>query len=398
MANILDYLIWRGDLTFAERPFNEVDNLILSELCYLDFDGIVPEAFADEISVREAAARYFALHPTTDMGVLVPNTIPALLQQAASSRRFGDLTLCGCRSALDTKTEIQFAALCINCGDGSVYLAFRGTDDTIVGWKEDFNMAFMPTVPAQEQAARYLREAAEAYPALLLRVGGHSKGGNLAVYSAVCCGERAQNQISAVYNNDGPGLHEHWLDSDGHRRVENKLHTIVPESSVVGMLLEHEERYMVVRSAQTGLFQHDGFSWQVRCDRFEQLPELDENGRFISRTLRAFLYALSSEQREQFVDVLYDVLTCTDAATLTELKQGGLKTASAMFRALRALDRPTRSVLLQTVKLLLKTGVQTAGDGLSSSEHVKNHPMLEAVANYLESRGAKSDDHPSDST
>ena len=122
------------------------------------------------------------------------------------------------------------------------------------------------------------------------------------------------------------------------------------------------------------------------------------DGRFISRTLRAFLYALSSEQREQFVDVLYDVLTCTDAATLTELKQGGLKTASAMFRALRALDKPTRSVLLQTVKLLLKTGVQTAGDGLSSSEHVKNHPMLEAVANYLESRGAKSDDPPSDST
>ena len=164
------------------------------------------------------------------------------------------------------------------------------------------------------------------------------------------------------------------------------------------MLLEHEERYMVVRSAQTGLFQHDGFSWQVRCDRFEQLPELDENGRFISRTLHTFLYALSGEQREQFVDVLYDVLTCTDAATLTELKQGGLKTASAMFRALRALDKPTRSVLLQTVKLLLKTGVQTAGGGLSSSEHVKNHPMLEAVANYLESRGAKSDDHPSDST
>ena len=99
MANILDYLIWRGDLTFAERPFNEVDNLILAELCYLDFDGIVPEPFVDAISVREAAARYFALHPTTDMGVLVPNTIPALLQQAASSRRFGDLTLCGCRSA-----------------------------------------------------------------------------------------------------------------------------------------------------------------------------------------------------------------------------------------------------------------------------------------------------------
>ena len=398
MANILDYLIWRGDLTLAERPFNEVDNLILSELCYLDFGGIVPEPLTDAVSLREAAERYFSLHPTTDMGVLVPNTIPALLREAAASRRFGEMRLCGYRSALDTKTEIQFAALCVCCGDGCVYLAFRGTDDTIVGWKEDFNMAFMPTVPAQQQAAQYLSRAAAAFPAQVLRVGGHSKGGNLAVYASVCCTEREQNQISAVYNNDGPGLHQRWLDSDGHRRAASKIHTIVPESSVVGMLLEHEERYTVVRSTQTGLFQHDGFSWQVRCDCFEQLPSLDENGRFISRTLHTFLYALSDEQREQFVSVLYDVLTCTDAATLTELKQGGLKTASAMLRTLRALDKPTRSVILQTLKLLFKTGVLTAEDALSSPDRTKTHHLLEALSNYLESRGTKSDDDHSDLT
>ena len=395
MANILDYLIWRGDLTLAERPFNEVDNLILSELCYLDFAGVVEDSFDGGICLREAAERYFSLHPTTDMGVLVPDTIPTLLQQAAKTRRFADMRLRGYRSALDAGSEIQFAALCIACGDGGTYLAFRGTDDTIVGWKEDFNMAFMPTVPAQEQSAQYLAQAAEAFPAQLLRVGGHSKGGNLAVYAAVCCGERAQNQLAAVYNNDGPGLHQRWLESAGHRRVAHKIHTIVPESSVVGMLLEHEERYMVVRSTQTGLFQHDGFSWQVQCDRFEQLPALDENGQFLSRTLHTFLYALSGEQRRQFIDALYDVLTCTDASTLTELKNGGLKTASAMLRALRALDRPTRQVIMQTLRLLLKTGVQTASGELSASDRLKNHRVLEAVANYLESRGEKSDsNHP----
>ncbi len=395
MANILDYLSWRGDLCLSERPFNEVDSLILAELSYLDFAGIVPpELGAPGLSLRETASRYFSLHPTTDMGVLVPNTIPFLLQRAAETRRFGQMLLYGYRSALDPRTEIQFAALCADCGDGSVYVAFRGTDDTIVGWKEDFNMAFMPTVPAQEQAARYLRMAAEARPDKLLRVGGHSKGGNLAVYAAVCCGERTQNQLAAVYNNDGPGLHQRWLESAEHRRVENKIHTIVPESSVVGMLLEHEEHYTVVRSTRTGLFQHDGFSWQVLRDRFEQLPGLDENGQFISRTLHTFLYSLTPEQREQFVDTLYNVLTCTDADTLTELRNGGLKTASAMLRALRALDKPTRHIVLQTLGLLLKSGMQSAGGELPPADKHKKHRLLDAVAGYLESRGTKSEtDH-----
>lgn len=398
MASIVDYLLWRGDLTLDERAFNEVDNLILSELCYLDFDGIVDASFEGGIRLCDAAARYAVLHPRPDMGVLVPNTIPALLQQAAKTRRFGELRLCGYRTTLDTDAEVQFAALCVLCADGGNYLAFRGTDDTIIGWKEDFNMAFMPTVPAQRQAAQYLAQAAEVFPAQLLRVGGHSKGGNLAVYAAMRCGVRAQNQIAIVYNNDGPGLHERWLESEEHRRVAHKIRTIVPESSVVGMLLEHEEDYTVVKSTQTGLFQHDGFSWQVRCDRFEQLPELDETGRFFSRTLHTFLYALSDEQRRQFIDALYDVLSCTDASTLTELKNGGMKTASSMLHALRTQDKPTRRVMLQTLRLLLKTGVQSANSELALTERLKRHRIIEALAGYRESRAAASESTPEETT
>ena len=396
MANILDYLDWRGDLTLSERAFNEVDNLILAEICYLDLSGFAPAGFeTQQVTLREAWDAYFAAHPTTDMGVLVPAQIPVLVQKAAQTARFGSLRLLGYVNRIDEETQTQFSAMTMLLPDGSAYVAFRGTDDTIVGWKEDFNMAFTPEIPAQRYAADYLQQAAAALAFRPLLVGGHSKGGNLAVYAAVCCGERAQNQLAAVYNNDGPGLHQRWLESAGHRRVANKIHTIVPESSVVGMLLEHEERYMVVRSTQTGLFQHDGFSWQVQCDRFEQLPALDENGQFLSRTLHTFLYALSGEQRRQFIDALYDVLTCTDASTLTELKNGGLKTASAMLRALRALDKPTRQVILQTLRLLLKTGVQTASGELSASDRLKNHRVLEAVVNYLESRGEKSDSgHP----
>ena len=152
--------------------------------------------------------------------------------------------------------------------DGSAYVAFRGTDDTIVGWKEDFNMAFTPEIPAQRYAADYLQQAAAALAFRPLLVGGHSKGGNLAVYAAVFCGEAIQKQIRAVYNNDGPGFYASLLELPEHRRIAGKITTLLPESSVVGMLLEHEEAYQVVRSTQIRLMQHDGFSWQVLGRRF----------------------------------------------------------------------------------------------------------------------------------
>lgn len=367
MANILDYLHWRGDLRFSERPMNEVDSLILSELCYLDFSEIVPAAFDESITVPQAAARYFSLHETTDMGVLVPNTIVTLLAELARTERFSEVRLCGYESAFDAQAQSQFAALCAICGS-EVYVAFRGTDDSIVGWKEDFNMAFMAAVPAQTMAADYLTRAAAAFPAHILRVGGHSKGGNLAVYAAVCCEEAVQNQIAAVYNNDGPGLHKQLLESAAHDRIEQKLHTIVPEGSVIGMLLAHEARYTVVRSTQTGLFQHDGFSWQVDRDRFEALAALGDGARITSRAMHAFLDSLTDEQRSQFVDALYEILTCTNAGTLTELKNGGIKTAQAMLHTVRSFDKPTRHAVFQVVKLLLKSGVRAAGDELGAAD------------------------------
>ena len=274
MANILDYLDWRGDLTLAERGFNEVDNLLMAELCFLNFSGIVPAGFDAPAALPEAMRQYDAARPQETMGVLVPEQIPELGRRMAASRRFSGLRLCGYADRIDDETQTQFSALTILLPDQTAYIAFRGTDDTIVGWKEDFNLAFLPVVPAQRMAADYLTAAAAAFPALPLRVGGHSKGGNLAVYSAVFCGSAVQNQIKRVYNNDGPGFRTSLLPLPEHKRVADKITTILPESSVVGMLLEHEERYEVVRSTQSGLWQHDGFSWQVRGEKFEHLPDL----------------------------------------------------------------------------------------------------------------------------
>ncbi len=359
MASILDYLDWRGDITFAERPFNEIDNLLLAELSYLDLGGLVPEDFSEGAALRDVMTEFTRRTPHVDMGVLVPDRIPELARKMAASSRFGEMHLAGYVCKLDEQTETQFAALCALLPDGTVYVAFRGTDDTIVGWKEDFNMGFLSTVPAQREAAEYLCAAAAGYPGRALRVGGHSKGGNLAVYSAVWCGEAVQNQLLAVYNNDGPGFRSSLLCLPEHQRIAGRIQTILPESSVVGMLLEHEESYQVVKSSQIGLMQHDGFSWQVRGTQFIHLSELTEGGKIVDNTLREFVRGLSQEQRIRFIDALFEVLTCTNAATLTDLKDGGFRTVYSMLKTVRGLDRDTRRALSGTLGLLARAGAKS---------------------------------------
>ena len=382
MASILDYLDWRGDITFAERPFNEVDNLLLAELSYLDFGGIVTADFAAAVPLSDAVAAFTKRTPHADMGVLVPDKIPGLAQKMAASARFRDVLLSGYVCKLDEQAETQFAALCAALPDGTVYAAFRGTDDTIVGWKEDFNMGFLPIVPAQREAADYLRAAAAAFPSQKLRAGGHSKGGNLAVYAAVWCGESVQDQLLAVYNNDGPGFHTSLLDRPEHQRIANRIQTILPESSVVGMLLEHEESYQVVRSNQVGLMQHDGFSWQVLGTQFVHLSGLTEGGRIVDSALRDFVRGLDQEQRIRFVDALFEVLTCTNAETLTDLKDGGFRTAYSMLKTVRSLDPDTRQALSGTLGLLVRSGAKSVSQS-QPIQRLKNWRLVDWISKKL---------------
>ena len=383
MANILEYLDWRGDLTLSERPFNEVDNLILAEICYLDFSGFVPAGFqTQQVTLLDAASAYFAAHPETNMGVLVPDQIPVLVEHAAKTARFSDVRLLGYVNRIDEETQTQFSALTMLLPDGSAYVAFRGTDDTIVGWKEDFNMAFTPEIPAQKYAAEYLRQVSGALPFRPLLVGGHSKGGNLAVYAAVFCGQDVQNRILAVYNNDGPGFYSSLLSLPEHKPVAGKITTLLPESSVVGMLLEHEEAYQVVRSTQIGLMQHDGFSWQVLGTQFVHLSGLTEGGKIVDSALRDFVRGLDQEQRIRFVDALFEVLTCTNAATLTDLKDGGFRTAYSMLKTVRSLDPDTRQALSGTLGLLVRSGAKSVSQS-QPIQRLKNWRLVDWISKKL---------------
>ena len=371
MANILDYLDWRGDLSLRAAPFNEVDNLILAELSFIDYSGIVPEmAGRNAVTLAEAAGQYFARHGTDqiDMGVLVPDAIVQLLQKAAKTRRFSEMRLVSYVSKTDRAREMQFAALTVELAPKLLYVAFRGTDDTLVGWKEDFNMSFRSPVPGQLEAKHYLERVARHFPGCRLMVGGHSKGGNFAAYAAIHAKESVQQRILAVYNNDGPGFEGTVLGTAEHQRISDRIRTIVPEDDVVGMMMCHEERYSVVRSDQMGFMQHDGFSWQVLGDSFVHLSEIGFGGRLVDQTLKSFAEKLTREERERFVDALYEILTAGDAKTLTDLQKGSWKMAGTLLKTGYELDEESRKMVSYTLRLLLSEGVKSLRHELKIEE------------------------------
>lgn len=369
MSNILDYIDWRGDLTTRQAPFNEVDNLILTQIAFMDLADIAyGENVRSSVSLHDAVESFFAGHRDEKpyMGVLLPDELPALYRKAAASNRFGEMRLLRYKAVLDTETETQFAAVSILVGDGSTYVAFRGTDDTLVGWKEDFNMSFMDSVPAQLLAREYLADAAKHIRGKL-RVGGHSKGGNLALYSAANMPPRVQRRILAVYNNDGPGFGKSITDSDGYRGIADKVLTVVPQFSVVGLLLEHGKVDKVVRSSGEGIWQHDPCTWEVVGDRFVTVDKVSEESLRIEKTLKAWVAELTIEQRRDLVEAVYKAFTANHAETLTDIAADKFD----FVRSLGKMDDKARDIIFSTGKLLLREGFRTATEGKGKKEKKK---------------------------
>lgn len=389
MANIMDYLDWRGDLTFAAAPFNEVDGLILAMLSYLNFSGVVlPPGEGRGVSLQDAAARYFSLHAgdEAELGVLVPGKIPDLLCAAAHSARFGRVRLCDYSEQTDAAREQQFAALTAEVGDGSVYIACRGTDDTIVGWKEDLNLSYLAVIPSQTRALEYLTRAARKYPAQPLRIGGHSKGGNLAVYAAVHASAAVQSRIAQVYNYDGPGFVRPLTGTAEHARIAPRIRTVVPQSSVVGRLLEHEENAQIVRADADGVLQHNGFTWQVCRDRFVYLDEFSREGKVFDETIESWAATLAPRQREVFADALYTVLTATGAKTLSDLSADRLGSAAAALKTYSNLDRETRRALSGSLGMLLRLYTRTVAEDVQKNDLEPRLRWLEEQRGRIEER------------
>ena len=355
MANVFDYIKWRGDLSFELSPLNEIDALIFCELSYIFYDGIVPEDSADGyVTLREAAEVFFERNAGRDeisLGEIVPKEIVTLLRVAAASRRFSDVPLAHFVNVIDDETVEQFSAISFFPTENTVFVAYRGTDDTITGWREDFRMAFLTPVPAQKRAEEYLLAASN--DAEKIYVGGHSKGGNLALWAAMNSPDEIAERIEKVYNFDGPGFLDDVWEGELYARIANKISTVIPTGSVVGLLLKHDKHYRVTKSsAKNYLYQHDALTWEVEGVEFVCDEDVAPDVKRAHEVVGKWIYSMEPDERRAFVEGFFDILCSTSAKTVTDLAEN----RSAVIKAFSNIEPETRQALMSGVKFFLGEG------------------------------------------
>lgn len=357
MANILDYIDWRGDLTFDQSPFNKIDTLILCQIAYLRFDGLIRDLdFTDSVSLNELAELFKSApdyKKRSDTGLMINKLTVNLLFSAASSKRFRNIRVCGYKSIIDLEKEEQFAAVTYILDINLSLIAYRGTDDNIVGWKEDFNLAIMDEVPAQKDAYEYLRIAARNIKGKFY-LGGHSKGGNLSVYAASKMTQTVKNRIIGIFNEDGPGFDEKKLQSEEFKSIMPLVQSYYPQFSIVGILFSNNGRYSVVKSDEQGVMQHDPFSWNVIGAEFVTVGDFDRGSAFLKKTVNEWICVLSKEELEVLVETLFTVIRSTEAKTSSELDDNKLINSFKMIGAVNNLDPELRKRFMEIISEYFK--------------------------------------------
>jgi len=360
MANLFDYVSWRGDLDFDLIPFNPVDNIVFSQLSYLPMDGIVPGPGKNvTVSVAALAKLYAKQNPGLSASKdATVSRASAVVGAIGMARRYEDCGLFGYVNNTDPDAEKQFSAFCAVIGrkrsSRKLLVVFRGTDTSFIGWKEDFNMSFVNSVPSQKEAVSYLEEAAKRFSYPLI-VAGHSKGGNLAVYASAFCDETTQHRITAVYSNDAPGFHRETIEKKGYRTICGRIHAFVPQSSFVGMLLERGESPTVIKSTAAGLLQHDMHSWEVTRNGLVGGGELTPQSRLIHSIISEWIEKLGGKRRQQFIEALYKIIVSTNAASLADLGSDWPHAAASIIGSLKNIDGPTKKLLVEIAGELFKT-------------------------------------------
>lgn len=370
MSTILDYLRWRGDVTFLERPFNHVDNLILSLVSYADLSLAVPE-YADpdgaEIPVREAY-QVFASQNRTDRHSKKYGA--AVFGPMAESARFGSALLSCFTDQTEPEAGIQFAAVMIRLCDGTRYVSFRGTDDTTAGWREDFAISYQQT-GAQALAASYLLSVMEDHPEDPFLVGGHSKGGNLAVYAASSLPGALQKRILSVFSNDGPGM-DPALTPEGYAAIRDKVVRIIPEYSIIGTLYQKDAPALIVESrAPSAILQHDGLYWQVEGDRFVTKNEPDPGSLVLVHTFDRVLSTVPMEEKQKFTDGIFDALESTGRTSLRDLPADGLNGFGTIVLSLASGRSRIRTGLCEILRSFLASLKQ-----LDLEKELKKKPVI----------------------
>lgn len=383
-GNIIDYVYTYGFFDFTALPFGAVDALVLAQFAYLKIDGLVdtigPEA--QSVTLRELYE-----HPEKEKLFADPRWEAqnrALFENMCNSKRYADMKCIYCVDFVSKEEEYQFAAVTCILNDGSVKIVYRGTDETLVGWKEDFNMAFQYPIPGQQYGQYYLEQVSRLIDGKLDLLG-HSKGGNLAVYAAMHASEAVWQRIGQIYNLDGPGFRTEVYSMGYFEKIADRIIKIIPRSSIVGMILENHGDYKVVDSKSIGFLQHDPFSWLVDRIDFVYVEQMDEGHRIMDESLNTWIMSLSREEVSGVVNTLYQIVEASEATDLIGLTKNWTKSLAGMRGAYQSLDQETKSNLQRVFKNLVKAG----GNRFKEETGLYLQNKIEDLTNQLIGKGEK---------
>lgn len=358
MSNLIDYIKWRGDLSLEEFKFNEVDNLALTRLSYFPLESLMKEE--EEISIKELAER-FKKKNINEMKILWPDD-KDLIVLMGESERFGKIKITKFIHIFDKGAEEQFAAITAFLPDNIIYVSYRGTDCSIVGWKEDFNLSFKSDIGSQISAKKYLNEIGKKYSTAKIIVGGHSKGGNVAVYAAIYANKEVKDRIIKVYNIDGPGFEKRIVESNEYKEIVDKIISYIPQESIIGRLMNHKERITIIQSTANGIMQHDLYSWQVMRNNIIRVEELTNGSEFIDKTITGWLEEVEPAKREIVIDAIFKIIYATEVETFKGLKTNKIENAKTILTTYNSLDSETKEMIMKTIRELLKIARSNMGE------------------------------------
>ena len=356
---VSDYLDWRGDLNFLQSPFNEIDQLILCLISYVDYEDLVPEEAAGAVTLAQISDALFRRHPESyyENQVSLTRLTPFLLKKAAQTARFASLRLFAYVNEIDDVNPTQFSAVSFLFPDRRhIFLAYRGTDETITGWQENFNLCYLRSVPAQHRAhAYFLHIAAQNAPHSRCRylLGGHSKGGNLAAFAAFTAPARLRKKILAVYENDAPGFSAEIIRSAAYQELKARIFAFCPENSIVGRLFNFEGHQNIIKSAAKNLWEHDGLSWEVLGASFVRAQSFSVNSDCFHEGFHTWLQAIPPDRRAEYIDGFFDILRLGRIHKLEDIEKLTGKERRALLRQLRTDSPLVRRELLALLRAYL---------------------------------------------
>lgn len=371
MENIIDYVKEWGQYSLFEKSFNEVDSLVLCQLVYLHYGKFVPglEGRSVPVSVQEIYAQPDRDRILDDYWYRENNK--ELFAAVVASKRFGSLKMSFYVDIINEQEQAQFSAMTYFLEDKNVYIAYRGTDATIVGWKEDLNLAFSKPLPSHYLAVDYMERVAGMIAGEFY-TGGHSKGGNLAVYAAMNCAPRVRERLLKIYNHDGPGFRPEIREKGSYQEIRDRLMKFIPRSSLVGTILEDQYDYQVVESKGIGALQHNTYSWKVEEDHFIRAKNMTEGKLVRDAALNEWILSLTEEETHAFVDTLYEVVSASEASNVFEFGADWKNCLQNVFEAAKEIDETTRKVISKIIRSLFEiTGEKRVAELKEKREELK---------------------------